>query len=313
MVEERAPSWSAANDMPNIEALSRHGGNGNGYGGAGYDDYSYAQAAYGSGYDNLAPDPHEIIECLEGIGLRGSLTEEIASTCLAPVSEGARNGAISRTLELNGITGEHSSYVSGRRVIALVGPSGVGKTTTIAKLAAVMAKVQGKKVALITTDTYRVGAVAQLSTFADIIQAPLYSAYNREDVQHALEETAEFDVVFIDTPGTNPHNATMLKEMRDLIGMRDPIDCYLTVAMTGDFTDLLHAAQGYALLNPTGLIVTKMDETVRGPMVAGLAQQMNLPLTYLCAGPEVPDHITLATPELLTDLIVQVLDRAGVA
>jgi flagellar biosynthesis protein FlhF len=313
---EQAPAdsfrWSEPQELPNIEALSR--GHTHGYADATYDAAAeYAGQGYGYGSGGLASDPYEIVQCLESVGLRSPLTEEIASTCLAPVSGGARDAAIARSLELAGITGEHSQYVSGRRVIALVGPSGAGKTTTIAKLAAVLSKVQGKRVALITTDTYRVGAVAQLSTFADIMQAPFYSAYNRDDLQDALEETADFDVVFIDTPGANPHNGAMLKELRDLIGSRDPIDCYLTVAMTGDFTDLLHAAQGYSLLNPTGLIVTKMDETVRGPMVAGLAQQMNLPLTYICAGPEVPDHITLATPELLTSLLVQVLDRAGVS
>jgi flagellar biosynthesis GTPase FlhF len=300
-----AMHWSDGRGMPNIEALSRQHG-------SGYADIDYAAASGYGDYGALAPDPYEVVQCLEGIGMQSPLTEEIASTCLAPVSGAARVAAIGRALEVSGITGEHSRHVAGRRVIALVGPSGAGKTTTIAKLAAVMSKVQGKRVALITTDTYRVGAVAQLSTFADIMQAPFYSAYNREDLQNALEETEDLDVVFIDTPGANPHNPAMLKELRDLIGSRDPIDCYLTVAMTGDFTDLLHAAEGYALLNPTGLIVTKMDETVRGPMVAGLAQQMGLPLTYLCAGPEVPDHITLATPELLADLVVQVLDRAGV-
>ena len=204
---------------------------------------------------------------------------------------------------------------TGRVVVSLVGPTGVGKTTTIAKFAAHFAEI-GRPVSLVTTDTFRVGAVEQLDTFARLIDAPLRIVYSRSDFVAALDASHDADVVLIDTPGVSPYDAAMLQELRNLVGYRDRVLCYLTLAASSDPHESIEAARRFALINPVALILTKLDETRRYGSMVNVAAACQLPLGYLATGPSVPDDLHVATPELLRDFIMPnewVMNVGGVA
>jgi flagellar biosynthesis protein FlhF len=298
-----APMTAPVSDEPDIEEIARRTQALRGYGASAR--ASGRQQMHTSG----TPTTQAVGAYLQQLGLQAPLPERIAGAYLASSTQGEAREAISLAIQAAGVVSRQPIVSEGRQIVALVGPSGVGKTTTIAKLAAVISRVQDRKVVVVTTDTFRVGAVVQLRTFAEILGIPFYSAADRDELQYVLNATADVDAVFVDTPGVNPYKSDLMKDLRDLIGTRDPLSCYLTVAMTGDFPELVQVGRRYGLLNPNGLIVTKVDETMRAPMLVGLAQQVQLPLTYVCAGQEIPDDITLATPELLADLLIQVLER----
>lgn len=242
-------------------------------------------------------------------GVSERLATELALACAAG-SAVRRHTAVSQVLQRRIAIADDLAPTEERKriVLALVGPTGVGKTTTIAKLATIFSATRRQRVALVTTDTYRVGGIAQLKTFAEILQLPFATVYTREDLETALAQTADAEVVLVDTPGCNPYDAAMLKELRTLIADRSPVQCYLTLAMSGDFQELIAASQRFALLNPVGLIATKLDETRRNAAVIGLAEQTRLPLAYTCAGPLVPEDIAVASPALLTDLLLAAME-----
>ena len=291
-------------ELPDIDQIARRARATQGY--------RAADQAGGSFAPTLNPGSRgAVVGLLQQFGIQPPLSEQIANVFRSVTSLHQARVAIGDAIHMSGIVGRPPAASSGRYVVALVGPTGVGKTTTIAKLAAVIAHVQQRKVALITTDTYRVGAVSQLKAYAEILNVPFYSAATRAELQEALDATEQLDAVFIDTPGVNPYSGTSMKDLRDIIGVRDPMSCYLTCALTADFGDLLQAGKRFGLLNPNGLVVTKVDETMRAPALIGLAQQAQLPLMYVSAGPRVPEDVTLATPELLADVLLQVLARTG--
>ena len=204
---------------------------------------------------------------------------------------------------------------TGRVVVSLVGPTGVGKTTSIAKLAAHFAEI-GRPISLITTDTFRVGAVEQLDTFARLIDAPLRIVYSRSDFVAALDASHDAEVVLIDTPGVSPYDAAMLQELRALVGYRDRVLCYLTLAASADPYESIEAARRFALINPVALIMTKLDETRRYGTMLNVVNACKLPLGYLATGPSVPDDLHVASPEVLRDFIMPnewVMNVGGVA
>jgi flagellar biosynthesis protein FlhF len=204
---------------------------------------------------------------------------------------------------------------AGRVVVSLVGPTGVGKTTTIAKLGAHFAEL-GRPVSLVTTDTFRVGAIEQLDTFARLIDAPLRIVYSRADFVAALDASHDAEVILIDTPGVSPYDAAMLQELRALVGYKDRVLCYLTLSASADPYESVEAARRFALINPVALILTKLDETRRYGSMVNVASECCLPLGYLATGPSVPDDLHAATPELLRDFIMPnewVMNVGGVA
>jgi flagellar biosynthesis protein FlhF len=291
-------------DVPDIEQIARRSRATQGYRGASGEPEVFTPT--------LNPASRGAVAALlQQFGILPPLSEQVANVFRSVTSLHEARAALSDVIHMSGIVGRLPAAAAGRHVVAVIGPSGVGKTTTIAKLAAVVAHVQQRRVALITTDTFRVGAIGQLRAYAEILNIPFYSAATREELQHALDTTDTLDAVFIDTAGVNPYNGALMKELRNVVGVRDPISCYLACSLTADFGELVQAAKRFSLLNPNGLIVTKVDETMRTPALVGLSQQTQLPLMYVCAGPRVPEDITLATPELLTDLLLQVLARSS--
>jgi len=190
------------------------------------------------------------------------------------------------------------------RVIAFVGPTGVGKTTTIAKLAAYHRVVAKRNVVILTVDTYRIGAVEQLKTYAEILDVPCEVAITPGDVAAALSRHSSADLIFLDTTGRSPRNQMAIAELRPFLSAAKPAETHLLLGATGKSADLLEAAQVYRPLGVNRLGFTKLDETGSyGPLV-NVTYLADLPISYLTTGQEVPDDIEEAKPERLAQLVL---------
>ena len=188
--------------------------------------------------------------------------------------------------------------------IALIGPTGVGKTTTLAKLAASAKLRHGRTVGLVTTDTYRIAAVEQLRTYADIIGLSLKVVASPAEMRPALEELQQCDVVLMDTAGRSQHDADRLGELRRYLDEADPHETHLVLSTTSAEAVMLRAAERFAQLRPNRLILTKLDEAVNYGILLSITRSAELKLSYVTTGQEVPDHIEPGKPERLSRLIL---------
>lgn len=191
--------------------------------------------------------------------------------------------------------------------IALVGPTGVGKTTTIAKLAAMYKLRHGKRVGLVTTDTYRIAAVEQLRTYARIIGLPLKVAADPQDLADGLGELNDLDVVLIDTAGRSPSDQARLDELSASVRAAAPHETHLVLAATAAEPVLLRTAERFRALGPDRLILTKLDEADQLGPIADLPGRLSLPVSYVSTGQEVPDDLELAGADRLARRIAPAL------
>jgi flagellar biosynthesis protein FlhF len=192
------------------------------------------------------------------------------------------------------------------QVAALVGPTGVGKTTTIAKLAAYAKLELKQKVALLTLDTFRLAAVDQLQQYAQILQVPLHVALTVEDLRSALRFYQDRTLVLIDTPGHNPKDTEVLDQLRRFLEELPEVETHLVLSATTKPKDLADIAARFEPLKPGRLIFTKLDETsTYGPILSTLVR-VKRPLSYLGTGQEVPQDLELATSRRVADLILPV-------
>jgi flagellar biosynthesis protein FlhF len=191
-----------------------------------------------------------------------------------------------------------------RRVVALIGPTGVGKTTTVAKLAASFKLVQGLRTGLVTVDTYRIAAVEQLKTYADIIDVPLAVANDPGGIRRAIEELGALDIVFVDTAGRSPRDAVRIRELEAFMAQSRPDEVHLVLSAGAGERALKSAVERFARVRPDRLIVTKLDEAQTLGSVFGLLGQANLPVSYLTTGQAVPDDIEAADRRRLARLIL---------
>jgi flagellar biosynthesis protein FlhF len=178
-----------------------------------------------------------------------------------------------------------------RKVVALVGPTGVGKTTTIAKLAANFRLRENKKVALVTVDTYRVAAVEQLRTYADIIDLPMHVVATPREMKAALEQLADFDLVLLDTAGRSPHDEIRIQELQGILGAAEADEVHLVLSTTTGARALQRTAEKFGEVGVTSLLLTKLDESVGLGEVLPLLEQCDLPISYVTNGQSVPDDI----------------------
>jgi len=196
------------------------------------------------------------------------------------------------------------AVVGTRRMVALVGPTGVGKTTTVAKLAANFKLVHGLRVGLITVDTYRIAAVEQLKTYAEIIDLPLAVANDPGQMHQAVEELGAVDMVFIDTAGRSPRDEVKIRELADFMAQARPDEVHLVLSAGAAERSLRSAVERFALVRADRLILTKLDEAEGLGAILGVLGQANRPVSYLTTGQAVPDDIEPADCKRLARLIL---------
>ncbi|MBY0309305.1 MAG: flagellar biosynthesis protein FlhF [Phycisphaerales bacterium] len=188
--------------------------------------------------------------------------------------------------------------------IALIGPTGVGKTTTVAKLAAAYKLRHGKKVGLITADTYRIAAVEQLRTYANIIGLPLKVVMTPAEMTAACQELSDMDVVLIDTAGRSPSDSPRLAELAEFLAAARPHQRHMVLSSVLGDAAMARAVERFRTLHPDHLIFTKLDEAASYGVLLNIAGRLEARLSYVTTGQEVPDDIEPTRTDRLARLIL---------
>ena len=192
------------------------------------------------------------------------------------------------------ISGPLKLKKSGPLVVAFIGPTGSGKTTTLAKLAAHCCINKRKKVSIITADTYRIAAIEQIRTFADIVKVGLQVVFSPDEVPDALEACADDDIVLVDTAGRSQRNTEHMQELKALIDALHPDEVHLVMSALTKDSDLADIILHYRPVNVNRLLFTKMDETVKVGSIFNIVSESSIPVSYFTFGQSVPDDIELA-------------------
>jgi flagellar biosynthesis protein FlhF len=226
------------------------------------------------------------------------------------------------TLDNNGVLNEHLHWYLGRQlppakpltltpgqphVFFIVGPTGVGKTTTIAKLAAKFAHAPSyhkAKVMLITTDTFRVAAIPQISAFGEILGIPVEVAYTPEQLQSLIAEHSSYDLILVDTPGRSQQATKDVVALNEYLSVVPNKTVHLALTAGTKYDDMLLIIKAFSAMPLDGLIFTKIDETASLGAAYSVACQQELPLSYLTNGQCVPEDIEVANADYVVDLMV---------
>ncbi|TWT31263.1 Flagellar biosynthesis protein FlhF [Posidoniimonas corsicana] len=204
------------------------------------------------------------------------------------------------------VTGGIRLAEDARRVVALVGPTGVGKTTTIAKLAANFRLREHRRVGLVTVDTYRVAAVEQLRTYADIIDLPMEVVSTPREMREAIARLADLDLVLVDTAGRSPRDDVKIQELKSMLGEAQPDEVCLVLSCTSGERNLAVTAERFAPAGVTSMIYTKLDEATSLGHLLPVTQSHGLPISYLTDGQNVPDDIQVADSSSLAHRLFEV-------
>ena len=184
-------------------------------------------------------------------------------------------------------------------VVAFVGPTGVGKTTTLAKIAADFSLVQGKKVGLVTADTYRIAAVEQLKTYAEILNLPVTVVYSPSDMPAAIKAHQDKDLILIDTAGRSHRNRQQFDELRQLLQAVPYDEVFLVLSVNTGRAACQEVLEHYAFVREYKLLFTKLDETPVPGIIINARLRTGKRLSYVTAGQSVPDDLSVADPRSL--------------
>ncbi|MBI4777391.1 flagellar biosynthesis protein FlhF [Candidatus Desantisbacteria bacterium] len=191
------------------------------------------------------------------------------------------------------------------RVVILIGTTGVGKTTTIAKLAADFAFDKNKKVALITVDTYRIAAVEQLRAYADILSIPLEVAFSHGEFREAMTAYANYDLILVDTAGRSQKNSLQMAELKSFIDAAGyKMDVNLLLSATTKYREMIDIIENFKRINFHKIIFTKLDETVGMGTIVNVLSQIPQGVSYITAGQNVPEDIEVAEAAKLAKMII---------
>ncbi|NJP36335.1 AAA family ATPase [Alkalicoccus luteus] len=190
------------------------------------------------------------------------------------------------------------------RYIQVFGPTGVGKTTTLAKLAAKTVLQDKKSAAFITADTYRIAAVEQLKTYAELLEIPVGVAYSAEDIQKFRDQFSDYDHVFIDTAGRNYRNKHYVNQLQDILGDDSDTERHLVLSATSKLEDMEAVVSQFSHALPDSLILTKLDETVSAGAAISIACSAGIPVSVMATGQNVPDDLQNAERSLLTERLL---------
>jgi len=211
--------------------------------------------------------------------------------------------------------GPISYNLNGRaRVVTLIGPTGVGKTTSIAKIAANLKLRSNKKVGLITIDTYRIGAIDQLRMYAQIIDVPLKVVLTPTELKETIESMRDsLDVILIDTAGRSQNDELKIKELKTFIDAAAPDEVHLVLAGTANHSHLLSAADKFKSIGYDRLIFTKLDEVISFGVVLSVLRKVDASISYITTGQDVPDDIEVAGSRKLARMLLGITDMQELA
>ncbi|QJD83362.1 flagellar biosynthesis protein FlhF [Cohnella herbarum] len=224
---------------------------------------------------------------------------EIGDEGLEASYEAARNVLLSWLVNAKGTGIEETT-----RIVHFVGPTGVGKTTTIAKLAAEQSFNYRRSVGFITADTYRIAAVDQLRTYADILNIPLEVVFSPSELTRAYKKMSDHDLLFMDTAGRNYRNELFVSEVNSLLAPGEQTETILVLSMTHKYADMKAVASQFVKYGVNQLLLTKFDETDSFGAVINLVKEFDFRISYLTCGQAVPDDIQPFVPE---DLVSRIL------
>ena len=250
---------------------------------------------------------------LTDIGIQEDITKQITDVLLQEVPspetsydtfrmEGLAKDILQQLVKTSGpfeLAGQKPKY------IALVGPTGCGKTTTIAKLSAETLLKKKKKVGLITIDTYRIGAMEQLNTYAGIMNIPVKLASTFEQMQKALLQYQNQDVVFIDTAGFSHHDREHLQLINAFLAQVSNPEVHLVVSVNTNEKELIHISEKFNTLHYDHLLFTKLDESSYPGAIFNHMVYTGKPISYITTGQKVPEDIELATPATIIQKMFQ--------
>lgn len=191
------------------------------------------------------------------------------------------------------------------KVAAFIGPTGVGKTTTIAKLAANFKIREGKKVGMITIDTFRIAAVDQLKIYAEIIDVPLQVVLTAGELRAAIDSMKDFDIILLDTAGRSQNDRLRIGQLSGFLKAAQPDEIHLVMAANSNRSAIISTLERFLQLGVNRIIMTKLDEATACGAVLNVAAVGKLPISYVTTGQDVPDDIHPADPAHLARCILE--------
>lgn len=206
------------------------------------------------------------------------------------------------------VTGSEK-FTGATKMISLIGPTGVGKTTTLAKLAAHFSLFERRKIALITIDVYRIAAAEQLRIYADILNAPIEVVYTTEEFQNALKKHQDKELILVDTAGRSPKNDAQMQQLENFLDQAPQAEIHLVLAATTKEEDNFEAIRRFSSLPVSRLIFTKLDETDKIGALVNIVSVSGLPISFLTFGQNVPDDFQLADSGQLAGSILKDLPQ----
>ncbi|OZV12920.1 hypothetical protein CIW83_06830 [Tissierella sp. P1] len=192
-----------------------------------------------------------------------------------------------------------------QKVIFFIGPTGVGKTTTLAKIAANFVLKNKYDIGLITSDTYRIAAVEQLKIYSDILQLPLEIAYNKEEMIKGIDHFQNKDIILVDTAGRNHNDLGQVEELKEILNTVKKKEVFLLVSATTDYKVLESVIDKYNFLDEYKLIITKIDEAENYGNILNIKHIANKELSYFTTGQNVPDDIQIIDVENIVKKLIE--------